>query len=94
MNFIVSKILKILYLKGYELLHEGICAGGWITPNTNQASIKNCKIECLGRPNAEYFAYRTGNTCACYVEKDSCEQRESNGFNSYRIVKNGTFLFR
>ena len=54
-------------------MHRGHFAGGWDGgPNTQQASIINCRNECANRTQFGYFAYRIGNKCACYFMKDGC----------------------
>ena len=56
----------------FKFLHQGHCAGGhWFGSNTIQGTINDCRQECKARPEAEYFAYVSGGTCACY--KTKCE---------------------
>ena len=80
-----------LILGLYEFVHDGHCAAGWSGPNTNQASIPDCRNECASRENIGYFAYSTGNTCACYLEDDGCpDDNLRNDHNAYRILE-GTY---
>ena len=72
----------------YEYKHEGHCAEGWVSPNTNQPDILACRNECSNRPNVGYFAYRQKNNCACYLEQDECpDDDQFNDHSAYRIIK-------
>ena len=70
-------------------MHQGHCARGWVQgSNTNQANIGDCRNECAKRSNVGYFAYRTGNNCACYLEADKCPNDGNHAdHNAYRIVR-------
>jgi len=52
----------------HQYLHEGHCGGsGYLYPNTNEATIDDCRNECKSRDaDAKFFAYVPGSTCACY----------------------------
>ena len=69
-------------------MHQGNCASGWDNgPNTQQASIIDCRNECADRPKIGYFAYRTGNNCACYFTSGGCpDDNKHDDHNAYRIL--------
>ena len=79
------------FLGLYEFLRQGHCAAGWDELSTNQATIFKCRNECASRANIGYFAYRTGNDCACYFEQNQCpDDNLADDYNAYRIVKQGS----
>ena len=81
------------FLGLYEFMHQGHCAGGWKGPNTNQANIVDCRNECAKCLNVGYFAYRTGNNCACYLAEYECpDDGKFYDHNAYRIVREGILL--
>ena len=69
-------------------VHQGHCADGWVSPNSNQATLRNCHDECATRSGVEYFAYNS-NTCACYTKCP--DDNNNNEYNAYRIIAQGTF---
>ena len=81
--------MQICFLELYQFLHRGHCAAGWDNgPNTNQATILNCRDECAGRPNIGYFAYGADNNCACYFSNSGCpDDNQYEDHNAYRIVR-------
>ena len=85
--------MSYCFLELYEFLHKGHCAKGWNGPNTNQASLVDCRNECAKRSNIGYFAYRTGNNCACYLAADGCpNDQKYMDHNAYRILREGILL--
>ena len=81
------------FLGLYEFMHRGHCAKGWKGPNSNQANIEDCRNECAKSLNVGYFAYGTGNKCACYLADDECpDDNRYDDLNAYRIIREG-FLY-
>ena len=82
------------FLGLYEFVHQGHCARGWKGPNTNQIKIEDCRNECAKILNIGYFAYRTGNNCACYLADYGCpDDDKHDDHNAYRIIREGILLF-
>ena len=74
----------------YEFVHDGHCAAGWNEPTTLQKTVLDCRHECANRQNVGFFAYRSGDNCACYLSKDKCPDDDLHGdHNAYRIVNKG-----
>ena len=85
--------MSYCFLGPYEFLHQGHCAKGWEAPNSNQAKLEDCRDECAKRSNIGYFAYSTGNNCACYLADDGCpDDDKADDYNAYRIVREGSLL--
>ena len=67
--------------------HQGHCAAGWNSPNTNKENLEKCFMECEGRTNIGYFAYNSNDgNCACYFTANGCPDDDlHNDYNAYRI---------
>jgi len=56
----------------YKFLHQGHCTGSpnpYVSPHTNQKTIKDCANECASRIGVKYFAYKPEGNCACYARE-------------------------
>ena len=92
----ISCIIHICVINGYsvfpialyEYVHQGHCAGGWVSPNSIQGTILDCRNECAGRSAVEYFAYNDAHdACACYTQCP--DDNHFNDYNAYRIIGEG-----
>ena len=80
----------------YRYIHQGHCGGsGHTPPNTLQAFIEDCLIECKSRKDVKFFSYVSayafmlpGGTCACY--KTEClSDGKYKDHKAYEIVDDG-----
>ena len=89
---VVYTCIKYFLVDLYTLVHQGHCAEtqNMVGLNTPQGSIIDCRNECAGRPNVEYFAYSKENRedCACYIQCP--DDNTQNTYNAYRIITPGT----
>ena len=59
--------------QAYCFKHVGHCSDGWISPNTNQASVDACAAHCRAQSGCGFFAYRaSGGHCALYTLSAGC----------------------
>ena len=85
-----------MYLGKIKFLHKGLCGpdSGWLSPNSIQESIDDCRKECSSRAEVNYFAYanKKGNNCACY-KTDCNSDGEHLDFMFYEILESGNKIF-
>ena len=78
------------YLGQYQYVHDGHCAGGWISnSNSKQNSLADCFSECKGNSQCGYFAFDEGATnCALYTVEGGCPDDDNYPtYNAYKIEK-------
>ena len=78
----------------YALVHDGHCAGGWISGNnTRQGSLTQCFQLCNATLDCGYFAYDATSVdtlhtnCALYTAAAECPDDENDGsYNAYKLM--------
>ena len=79
-------------LFGYDLIHEGHCASGWMGDNISVNTVWDCAIHCSEREGCGYFAYMDNSdnsyNCVTYFESDGCPDDNSYPkFDAYKITR-------
>ena len=78
-----------LYVGKFKFLHQGHCGGsGYVSPNTNQESIDDCRIECESRTEVKYFAYKSGSICRCYTT-ECISDGQNLEYMAFEILESG-----
>lgn len=76
---------------GYQYVHDGHCADGWINANgdgedTKGTTFDRCANRCRSYPGCGYFAFKfAGGICALYTEAGGCP--DDGRFREYGAFK-------
>lgn len=86
--------LCLLYVGKFKFLHKGHCGGsGYVSPNTNQESIDDCRKECESRADVKYFAYKSGNVCKCYTTECTPDGQNLD-YMAFEILESGKTILK
>ena len=83
-----------LFVGMFKFLHQGHCGGsGYVSPNTNQESIDDCRKECESRNEVKYFAYKSGSMCRCYTTECTADEQNLD-YMAFEILDSGNPILK